>query len=122
MASMAEAQSFAFESDQGHQGQGPRAHRLTGSVSHLTWWSWWRFWLDKAKPRCSLPLSFSLSSSSPISLSLSQLDRTKVAPDLLLAVCGGGVNMGFCVGFDDGCFGRGVMDLVVFGFWVLDLG
>jgi hypothetical protein len=57
-----------------------------------------------------------------LSLSLSQLDRNKVALDLLLAVCGGGVNMGFCEGFDDGCFGRGVMDLVVLGFWVSDLG
>jgi hypothetical protein len=52
-----------------------------------------------------------------LSLSLSQLHRTKVAPDLLLVVCGGGMNMGFGVGFDDGCFGR-VMDLVVWGFWI----
>jgi hypothetical protein len=116
MASMAEAQSFPSESDQGHQGQGPRAHHLTGSVSRLMWWSWWRFRLNKAKPHYSLPLGFSLSLSSPISLSLSQLDRTKVAPDLLIAVCGGGVNIGFGVGFDNGCFGRGVMDLVVLGF------
>ena len=68
---MAEAQSFPSKSDQGHQGQGPRAHRLTGSISRLTWWSWWRFRLDKAKPRYSLPLGFSLSSSSPIYLFLS---------------------------------------------------
>ncbi len=29
--------------------------------------------------------------------------------------------MGFGVGFNDGCFGHGVMDLVVLGFGVLDL-
>ena len=68
-----------------------------------------------------LSLSASLFSQAHRSLSLSQLNQTKVASDSLLVVCGGGVNMGFGVSFDDGCFGRGVIDLVVLGFWVSDL-